>query len=344
MQRADPVFCASSYWRQYQGPSLEFIAQHGIQGFRSGKFPQWSSIFAVQNPYVNRAEVVIAKLTSQNPRPVDSEVTQLLGHLVSLADRQYIQATWLCLHYCKQFDTAGIMNRISDAGIGEPSLSIVDAGRTYTLPFLRYCAYYLHLHARLAFYDTMNVLEVGGGYGGLCEVFRKASPNIRYVNVDLPVQTYLAQQYLSAVFPERVIPYSVTRAMQSIELSSLPAGSILTLCPWQLQKVRAEFEILLNTASFQEMSREQVKLYADFTSSFRTKYAFIVAIMEGIRSQPSREGYPYEPNPVKREHYLQFFNDYTVLEEGWPDFLPATSEANRICGSLLLRHRTLTPL
>lgn len=343
MRAVDEMFVPSSYWRQYHGPSVDFIREHGINDFRSGRFPQWSAIFAFVNPYVRRVEELLAQLSSSPPRPIDAELARTLKSMVALADRQNEQATWLCLEWCRGKDSLGLMSRISDSGVGSPSIAIRDDGRLYTLPFLRYCAYYLHLHSRLSMQENMHVLEIGGGYGGLCEVFLKAHPRARYVNVDLPVQTYLAQQYLSEVFQNRVIPYSETRTLDVIDINGAPPGSIVTLCPWQLPRVRGEFDLLVNTASFQEMSQPQVKMYADEITRLNTKYVFIVAIMQGIRSHATEEGFPFEPNPVTRQHYLTFFSEYDLQEETWPDFLPAIAKANRISGSLLFRHRRCSP-
>lgn len=339
MRSVDPVFAPSSYWKEYHGPSLDFIAQNGIKDFRSGRMRQWSAFSAFVNPYVQEVEDLLAKLSQETPRNVDSEVVRMLKKLTSLCDRQYEQAAWLCLEWCRKQDRSGVIDRMGDSGLGNPSFAIQDGGHLYTIPFLRYCAYYLHLQARMPIRENMNILEIGGGYGGLCEVFAKAQPSAKYIYIDLPVQTYLAQQYLSEVFPGRVLPYSVTRSMDQIDLTKIPPGTLITLCPWQLPKLRGNFDLLLNTSSFQEMSQQQVSLYAEYVTALQTNYVFIIALMQGIRSQPTPEGHPFEPNPVKREHYLSFFNSYEIANEDWPDFLPLISKANRSWGSLLLKRR-----
>ena len=55
------VFAASSYWKQYQEPSLRHIIKNGISLFRNGSFPQWSSFSAVINPYAQNGKDVVAK-------------------------------------------------------------------------------------------------------------------------------------------------------------------------------------------------------------------------------------------------------------------------------------------
>ena len=61
---------------------------------------------------------------------------------------------------------------------------------------------------------------------------------------------------------------------------------ILKKADVSLDAYRADGGYAALNKAVQEMSREQVTMYADYTTRFSTKYAFIMAIMEGIRSEP----------------------------------------------------------
>ena len=85
------------------------------------------------------------------------------------------------------------------------------------------------------------------------EILRKRYPAIRYTLVDLAPVAGFAQFYLSKVFPGDVSGYGETTE-----------APIRIHCAHQLPQISERFDLFINVASFQEMSAEQVAMYADF--------------------------------------------------------------------------------
>ncbi|WP_380056215.1 putative sugar O-methyltransferase [Falsihalocynthiibacter sp. SS001] len=136
-------------------------------------------------------------------------------------------------------------------------------GRLYSHAMLNYLRA-LNLLKREV--DTTNIqscLEIGGGYGTLGEIFLKAQEGGIYVNVDIPPVAAVSTWYLQQIFgADRVLDYSQSREMDEINLEDLKGKySAVVLCPWQLPKLKGQFDLFANFMSFQEMEPAVVANY-----------------------------------------------------------------------------------
>ncbi len=181
---------------------------------------------------------------------------------------------------------------------------------------LRYLKCLVFLKKKVDSRCIENVLEIGGGFGTLGEIFLK-SPNrdYFYLNVDIPPLAAVATHYLQQVFgPDRVADYLQTRDMAVIDIEELQAKNIqaAVICPWQLPRVQGRFQLFVNTSSFQEMEPEVVGNYVAHLDRLVTHYFLLrnsrygkkVAVNEtdiGVKEQ------------VKQEHYKELFAPYTFV-------------------------------
>jgi putative sugar O-methyltransferase len=120
------------------------------------------------------------------------------------------------------------------------------------------------IHAIVPPSEKLTVLELGAGYGRDAYVMLKLRPNVKYVIVDIPPALWVAERYLSEVFPETnmfrarsfehfdQIADDFARAdivfLLSTQLSLLPPGSI---------------DVALNISSLHEMRKEQIAYYCE---------------------------------------------------------------------------------
>ena len=93
------------------------------------------------------------------------------------------------------------------------------------------------------------MLEIGGGYGALCEVVQQVRPGPGgyFVEVDIPPMSYISTQYLKALFPGRVVDYRDALEMTTITSSDLN-GKILVIPPWLLERLDIELDLFWNSA------------------------------------------------------------------------------------------------
>jgi len=71
----------------------------------------------------------------------------------------------------------------------------------------------------------------------------------------------LQHNILNYFYGNEVIDYEQTRNLNSISFSHNDLREIITICPWQIEKVDAKFDLFWNSASFQEMTKDMVINY-----------------------------------------------------------------------------------
>ncbi len=105
------------------------------------------------------------------------------------------------------------------------------------------------------------VIEIGGGFGGLAYILKRALPGLHYVIVDLPSSMAFSTAYLSAMHPDARIAFFDGRAETRIEEDY----DFLFVPHYAWRDLMARLpraDLGLNTLSFAEMTEVQVDLYA----------------------------------------------------------------------------------
>lgn len=105
------------------------------------------------------------------------------------------------------------------------------------------------------------VIEIGGGFGGLAFILKRALPGLQYVIVDLPSSLAFSAAYLSAMRPDARIAYfdgkTATQPDSSYDFLFVPHYA------WHdLVDFLPRADLGLNTLSFAEMTEMQVDVYA----------------------------------------------------------------------------------
>lgn len=107
-----------------------------------------------------------------------------------------------------------------------------------------------------------TVLELGGGYGRNAFVILKMNPHLRFVVVDIPPALWVAEEYLSRLFPERrIFRYRNFRRFQEIEQEYAQADLIFLLSRQLADLPSSSIDLILNISSFHEMRRDQIDHY-----------------------------------------------------------------------------------
>lgn len=107
-----------------------------------------------------------------------------------------------------------------------------------------------------------TVLELGSGYGRNAFVVLKLNPSIRYVLVDIPPALWVAEQYLSSLFPEkRIFRYRNFERFEEIA-DSYNQSDVIFLLSSQLSLLPTNTaELIVNISSLHEMRRDQIHYY-----------------------------------------------------------------------------------
>lgn len=135
--------------------------------------------------------------------------------------------------------------------------------------------YYLNiLSSYIENLENLNIIEIGGGNGNLISLLKfHLKPNC-IINIDIPETLKLCIPYLKDLFPlsKMLLPNEIKK---NINKSILEEYDIIFLTPSQLSLVEDNnIDLFLNTASFQEMNMEQIKIYIDFIQNIAKKNSY----------------------------------------------------------------------
>lgn len=309
LERAPELLRPAEFWERHESGTLKWLNKFGLSEFRRqrahnisfGGGPQPTSLRLFGSYEAIRLRYRwAAKLIRTIDLLIDDlEATQqTLGNII------------FSLVYA--MPRGGRIWEIDDSLIGAPKDVIQVRGKKYSIGFLQYCYHMLMLDHHFELEKKESILEIGCGYGGLEEVLLKAFPHLKIAAMDIPPQLYVAEQFLSAVFPGRVVGYRETSKMGKIDILSRPDGSVFILAPWQLERLYSgRLDLTVNKASFQEMSLNQVEFFARHID--RT-------CKVGVYIANQREGCGGVRNPVTRENYKELFAAFCEYKE-FPDGL-----------------------
>lgn len=111
------------------------------------------------------------------------------------------------------------------------------------------------------------VLEIGGGYGGLClEVMRRAHfKKFQYINCDLPETLYMAYFFL-----KKALPRSTTIGWA---LEKMPNADVV-LVPTQKKQLIKKVDLIFNANSLSEMGKSTVWEYMDLLHKLKPTFFY----------------------------------------------------------------------
>jgi hypothetical protein len=112
------------------------------------------------------------------------------------------------------------------------------------------------LRDRVGSKGCVNILEIGGGYGALAYALKKAIPNSNYWICDLPESLLFSALYLRLSYAD--CPLKINEK-SDFGFSLIPN--------YMFPKINEQFNLVVNTLSFSEMSRHQLEVYAEGISN-----------------------------------------------------------------------------
>jgi putative sugar O-methyltransferase len=169
------------------------------------------------------------------------------------------------------------ISEIGESLVGEPQEYFNFDSKYFSRCLLNYLLGLNFLKNTVDTKNVKNVLEIGGGFGTLGEIFYNSDPDSFYVNVDIPPVSAVSSYYLSQVVGKQaVLTYDLSREMHVIDIHELKKEyRCAVLCPWQLPKIKGDFELFVNFMSFQEMEPAVVENYISHVERLTSKYVLL---------------------------------------------------------------------
>ncbi len=291
LKKAPVVFQPTNYWATYEPRFMAELKAHGLKDFRRQKDAVFRAFGGVD--FVHPT----AELAFRNSRLFRNRLARAIPGLPGLAHRldlflsRYIKtldgldmATYVRLGYLFAEDyargsAARPLSAFSMSLVGNPDGVVEIDGRLYTRQMIQYYLQYAYVSRFVSFDDLPVIAELGSGMGRQTEIFAKLHPNQTYLLFDIPPQIYVAEQYLKAVFGDRVVSYRENRDRTS--LSNLRPGAIYIFGNNQMPLLETyPVDLFWNSASFHEMEPDVVQNYLRFVDA-STRWVYLGENLKG---------------------------------------------------------------
>jgi len=178
-----------------------------------------------------------------------------------LSQWHYRYFTALLWIYARKIDFMNHSTRLSEPSEGRP-ITVKVGDQTTTQDLANSLIEYYAMLEHVPMGTLVNVLEIGGGYGRNAFVASTLHPHVKYIMVDIPPALYIAQRYLSSVFPERRIFHVQDFSGFSQVKEAFDEAKFVFLLPHQLALLPDKLvDLVINISSFGEMTERQVADY-----------------------------------------------------------------------------------
>lgn len=176
--------------------------------------------------------------------------------------------------------------------------------KTYGRAYLNYllCLAALSRHVDA---PPKSFLEIGGGYGSLGEIVLAHDPEARYVDLDIPPLMTVASWYLHHLFPDRPLGF-----LDDVPASgSFTVGTSAVLPNYRIEDLQDEFDVFVNTFSFQEMEPDVVQRYIDQVCAKGVKYVVSLNSLHGKRKAAAEGDMWAALDPVRTPDIVRWFTE-----------------------------------
>lgn len=270
-----PEILPSKYWVELNKKNLQQLAESRYDNFKrtlARNYFTW--IVSPLNPQ-NRFLMKEAGLLRS--------FSILLRGLFSPRDDQfktrhiiyYSVLTNLLWDFVEKRDTENLLGRLIEPSDGNP-FEVIRDGRLISQDLANsVLEYKAILHPELDRREVRTILELGPGYGRTAYVFLALQPGCRYILVDIPPALYVAQRYLTSVFPDRrVFPFRPIDNFAQVQ-GEFEDSSIVFMTPNQLDLLPdRSIDLFLNISSLHEMRMDQIHFYFNEIERLTRRYFY----------------------------------------------------------------------
>lgn len=267
MDGASDLVRPSSFWEQINGINLDQLSATGFDEFKrtvNSNYFQWlptgprdPQFRAVLKDWLRHPS-----LAPGRARLVDSGAyadtrfgLRLNRRWARVGYALYVAMLWDSV---RSRVPSGLLERLEEPTVGNPLL-VQHRGRLITQDLCNSALEYSTIRTGAPLPQNGRVIEVGAGYGRLAWVFLEEMPDVRYLVVDIPPALAIAEEYLSALFPNRRhFPFRRFTRFESVA-HEFESANIAFMTPNQLDLLPPlGADLLINVSSFHEMRPDQI--------------------------------------------------------------------------------------
>ena len=211
------IYKPSSFWMYAINYFLKVFKKNGIKNFRREKL---ANNYFVPLYHYKRQENInkLIKFYKKN------NFTKKLNFLLDSSINGKLEAfnDYRVFKGADNIKKLPSLHRFSESKFGNPLEQFKFDNKSYSKSALNYLLGLTFLKLKTKNFIPKTVLEIGGGFGTLGEILKFSDiKNFKYINVDLPPVSYIAEQYLAkCVGSSKVSGYFQTRNLERIQISN----------------------------------------------------------------------------------------------------------------------------
>lgn len=307
--KADSVYKPSLFWQNINNIHMKQLSKEGYDNFKQTlNLKYFNFVVSVLSEQfreligwcINNKEFGVLKARVESYRDCKDNdiITKLTGRII------YPIFVAMLYEYTKSVDRFGLLKRISEPLLGNP----IKVSYNNELIYQDLCNSVLEFYSikeGLSFVNELNICELGAGYGRLGYVFLKdrECKLIKYTVVDIPPALYIAQRYLSEVFPDsKVFKFREFEKYSEIK-DEWEKSQIRFLEPQQVRLLPTpQFNLFINVSSLHEMTMLQIQNYFNIIGEYTKGYFYTKQWLRSInRADKIVVGYNDYPKPKSWE-------------------------------------------
>ena len=142
--------------------------------------------------------------------------------------------------------------------------------------------------------DSINVLEIGSGYGGLISKIKKKYKNSRCILIDLPETIVIQTYYLNSEFPNAKFLYLSDLKKYKEKILDIDFD-FLILPYWEIEAIPNKLiDLIINIRSMMEMTKKTIAFYFKQINRIISDDGNFVCINRYQKNDISLKEYPFD--------------------------------------------------
>ncbi len=204
--KGDQVYLPSKFWEFHNDRNIRQLEAEGIDNIKqtvaTNYFTWLVGISDKQFRYLLGNTQILSWPSILFGRPAYASSANIsLKQRIQLAI--FTRMLWRAV---ERIDVEGLLNLISEPRQGNPFEIYLD-GKLISQDLANSALEYYSIRENFNASKTEKITfcELGAGYGRNAHVFLTTFPKGKYIVIDIPPALYVAQEYLSSVFPDKKI-------------------------------------------------------------------------------------------------------------------------------------------